>query len=137
MKKLLFPHVFRRIGWIILVPTLLLGVILLSDILNIYGIMETVIADTAIIGIAIGSLFIGCSRERIEDEMTSTIRVNSLLTSFYTYIVFLIICTLAVNGIAYLYVMAASLVMLPMIFVIRFRYEMHKYYKMKSDEEQN
>lgn len=99
--------------------------------------METVIADTAIIGIAIGSLFIGCSRERIEDEMTSTIRVNSLLTSFYTYIVFLIICTLAVNGIAYLYVMAASLVMLPMIFVIRFRYEMHKYYKMKSDEEQN
>lgn len=137
MKKFLFPHVFRRIGWIILVPTLLLGVILLSDILNIYGIMETVIADTAIIGIAIGSLFIGCSRERIEDEMTSTIRVNSLLTSFYTYIVFLIICTLAVNGIAYLYVMAASLVMLPMIFVIRFRYEMHKYYKMKSDEEQN
>lgn len=137
MKKFLFPHVFRRIGWIILVPTLLLGVILLSDILNIYGIMETVIADTAIIGIAIGSLFICCSRERIEDEMTSTIRVNSLLTSFYTYIVFLIICTLAVNGIAYLYVMAASLVMLPMIFVIRFRYEMHKYYKMKSDEEQN
>lgn len=137
MKKFLFPHVFRRIGWIILVPTLLLGVILLSDILNIYGIMETVIADTAIIGIAIGSLFICCSRERIEDEMTSTIRVNSLLTSFYTYIVFLIICTLAVNGIAYLYVMAASLIMLPMIFVIRFRYEMHKYYKMKSDEEQN
>lgn len=137
MKKFLFPHVFSRIGWIILVPTLLLGVILLSDILNIYGIMETVIADTAIIGIAIGSLFICCSRERIEDEMTSTIRVNSLLTSFYTYIVFLIICTLAVNGIAYLYVMAASLVMLPMIFVIRFRYEMHKYYKMKSDEEQN
>ena len=69
--------------------------------------------------------------------MTSAIRLKALLTSLYTYVVFLIIWTLAVNGIAYIYIMAASLVMLPLMFVVRFRYEMHKYNKEKSDEEQD
>lgn len=59
------------------------------------------------------------------------------MTSLYAYVVLLIICTLAVNGMAYLYIMVASLVMFPAIFVIRFRYEMYNYYKMKTDEEQD
>jgi len=117
------------------VPTLILGILLLDGILSVDGSVETILTDTAIIGIALGSIFITCSRERIEDEMTSSIRLKALLTSLYTYIVFLVIWTLAVNGMAYLYVMAASLVMLPIIFVVRFRYEMHRYYKIKSDEE--
>lgn len=135
MKTFLFPHTFRPIGWIVLVPTLILGILLLDGILSVDGSVETILTDTAIIGIALGSIFITCSRERIEDEMTSLIRLKALLTSLYTYIVFLVIWTLAVNGMAYLYVMAASLVMLPIIFVVRFRYEMHRYYKIKSDEE--
>ena len=129
MKTFLFPHTFRPIGWIVLVPTLILGILLLDGILSVDGSVETILTDTAIIGIALGSIFITCSRERIEDEMTSSIRLKALLTSLYTYIVFLVIWTLAVNGMAYLYVMAASLVMLPIIFVVRFRYEMHRYYK--------
>lgn len=135
MKTFLFPHTFRPIGWIVLLPTLILGILLLDGILSVDGSVETILTDTAIIGIALGSIFITCSRERIEDEMTSSIRLKALLTSLYTYIVFLVIWTLAVNGMAYLYVMAASLVMLPIIFVVRFRYEMHRYYKIKSDEE--
>lgn len=135
MKIFLFPHVFRPIGWILLVPALLLGILLLSDVFSIDGTAETIINDAAIIGIALGTLFTGCSRERIEDEMTSMIRLNALLTSLYVYVVFLAILTLAVNGMAYLYVMAAGLVMLPIIFVVCFRYEMHRYYKMKADEE--
>lgn len=135
MKTFLFPHTFRPIGWIVLVPTLILGILLLDGVLSVDGSVETILTDTAIIGIALGSIFITCSRERIEDEMTSSIRLKALLTSLYTYVVFLVIWTLAVNGMAYLYVMAASLVMLPIIFVVRFRYEMHRYYKIKSDEE--
>lgn len=82
-----------------------------------------------------GALFVACSRKRVEDEMTIAIRLNALLTSLYTYVVFLVIWTLAVNGLAYLYVMAVSLVMLPVIILLRYKYEMHKYYKLQSDEE--
>lgn len=137
MKCFLFPQVFRTIGWILFLPTFMLGILLLSGVLSFSGIIETVVNDTAILGIALGLLFIGCSRERIEDEMTSAIRLNSLLSSLYTYVVFLVILTLAVNGIAYLYVMLASLVMLPAIFVVRFRYEMHRYNKICENEEQD
>lgn len=135
MKIFLFPHAFRPIGWIVLLPTLLLGILMLSGVLAINGIVETILIDTAIIGIALGSIFITCSRERIEDEMTNAIRLNALLTSLYTYIVLLIVWTLAVNGMAYFYVMAASLVMFPIMFVVRFKYEMRKYNTEKSDEE--
>lgn len=135
MKIFLLPHSIRPIGWIVLVSTLTLGILLLCGTLNYDVKYETLLNDTAIIGIALGSIFITCSRERIEDKMTSMIRLKALLTSLYIYAVMLIIGTLAINGILYLYVMMACLVMLPIIFVVLFKYEMHKYNKEKSDEE--
>lgn len=135
MKIFLLPHTFRPIGWIVLVPTLILGILLITNAFSVGGIVETILDDTAIIGIALGSVFITCSRERIEDEMTSMIRLKALLTSLYTYVIILILATLAINGIPYLYVTMACLVMLPIIFVVQFEYEMHKYNKEKSDEE--
>ena len=135
MKIFLLPHTVRPIGWIVLVSTLTLGILLLCGTLNYDVKYETFLNDTAIIGIALGSIFITCSRERIEDEMTSMIRLKALLTFLYTYVIMLIIGTLAINGIPYLYVMMACLVMLPIIFVVLFKYEMHKYNKEKPDEE--
>lgn len=137
MRCFLFPRVFRTIGWILLVPTLLLGIMLLDGRLSFSDITQTIVNDAAITGIALGSLFITCSRERIEDEMTGAIRLNALLSSLYCYVAFLIICTIAVNGLDYFYVIAVSPVMLPLMFVVRFRYEMHKYYKLNSNEEQD
>ena len=65
--------------------------------------------------------------------MTGAIRLRSLLSALYAYVVFLVIETLAINGMAYFYVMVANLVAFPIIFTLRFRYEMHKYYSV-SDE---
>lgn len=137
MKLFLFPRVFRIIGWIVFVPSLVLSIpLLMYGTLNLSGLTETIANDTAIIGIALGSLFITCSRERIEDEMTGAIRLRSLLSALYAYVAFLVMETLVVNGMYYFYVMAANLVAFPIIFTLRFRYEMHKYYTV-SDEEQN
>ena len=35
-KELLLPHSFKKIGWVILIPTLLLGVLMLIDGFNGY-----------------------------------------------------------------------------------------------------
>ncbi len=136
MKLFLFPRIFRVIGWIAFVPSLVLGILLMYGALSFSGLTETIANDTAIIGIALGSLFITCSRERIEDEMTGAIRLRSLLSALYAYVTFLVIETLVVNGMDYFYVMAANLVAFPIIFALRFRYEMHKYYS-SGDEEQD
>ena len=137
MKNLLFPHIFQPIGWILFVPCLILGALIYFEVLTLTGIAETIVNDIAIIGIAVGALLIVCSKERIEDEMTRSIRLSSLLNSLYIYGILLVASTIALNGIAFLMFAWANLVLLPIIFVINFRLEMHRYNKMCENEEQN
>ncbi len=137
MKNLLFPHIFQPIGWILFVPCLLLGVLIYFEVLTLTGIAETIVNDIAIIGIAVGALFIVCSKECIEDEMTRSIRLSSLLNSLYIYVILLVASTIALNGIAFLMFAWANLVLFPIIFVCVFKLEMHRYNKMCENEEQN
>jgi len=135
MKTPLFPSRFQPIGWMLFVPAIVIGMLLFFSVLSFDGIVETIINDAVIIGIALGALFIVCSRERVEDEMTKSIRLASLLNSLYIYIVFLVVSTILINGLGYFYFMVVNLVLLPVIFVINFRLEMHRYNKMSDDEE--
>lgn len=99
------------------------------------GVMEIVMNDAIIIGIALGAIFIVCSREEKEDEMTNSIRLSALLNSLYVYVSLLVATTLFINGVDFFRVMALNMVLLPIIYVIIFRLEMHRYYKMSEDEE--
>lgn len=135
MKNHLFPHIFQPIGWIMFVLSLLLGVLALyGKVLNA-GILETIVIDSAIIGTALGSLFIVCSREKIEDEMTKSIRLASLLNSIYAYVGLLILCTIFINGIDFLLYAVINMLLLPVIFVINFKFELYRYSKLTDDEE--
>ena len=81
MKTMLLPHYMRIIGWILFVPCLVVGVLILVEVLSLNGVVGVVVNDTAIIGIAIGALFICCSRERQEDEMVQAVRLQALMMS--------------------------------------------------------
>lgn len=136
MKNFLFPHIFQPIGWIIFVLSLAIG------IYNFFGtpvfgagIAETIMIDTSIIGTALGALFIVCSKERVEDEMTKSIRLTSLLNSIYAYVVLLICCTIFINGVNFMLFTIINLVIFPIIFVCNFRLEIHRYNKICEDEE--
>jgi len=137
MKNILFPHIFQPIGWIIFVPSLIMGALIYLGVLSFAGITETVVNDFVIIFITLGALFIVCSKERIEDEMTKSIRLASLLNSIYAYVALLVCCTILINGIAFLGFAIFNLVLLPILFVCNFRLEMHRYNNMCEDEEQN
>lgn len=138
MKNYLFPHIFQPIGWIMFVLSLITGIAIYSSI-PVFGagIAETLAIDSAIIGIALGALFIVCSKERVEDEMTKSIRLASLLNSLYVYVILLVGSTILINGVYFLAFTLFNLVLFPIIFVINFRLEMHRYNKMCSDEEQD
>ena len=135
MKNILFPHCFQTIGWIIFVPSLIMGALIYFDMTSFSGIYDIIVNDLVIIGIALGSLFIVCSKEHIEDEMTRSIRLSSLLNSIYAYVVLLIAFTIAINGIGFLMFSIFNLALLPIIFVCNFRLEMHRYDKMCDNEE--
>lgn len=135
MKNLLFPSIFQLIGWIIFIPSLIIGALICFGFLCLSGIIETIVNDIAIIGIAVGALFIVCSKERIEDEMTRSIRLSSLLNSLYIYVILLIVFTISINGKEFLMYAVLNLVMLPILFVCNFKLEMRRYYKMCENEE--
>ena len=138
MKNYLFPHIFQPIGWIMFVLSLITGIAIYSSI-PVFGagIAETLAIDSAIIGIALGALFIVCSKERVEDEMTKSIRLASLLNSIYAYVALLVGCTILINGVKFLVFAVFNLVLFPIIFVCNFRLEMHRYNQMCEDEEQD
>lgn len=137
MKNLLFPCIFQPIGWIMFIPSLITGALIYFNMLSLAGITETIVNDIVIIGVALGSLFIVCSKERVEDEMTKSIRLASLLNSIYTYVVLLVGCTILINGVDFLVFAVINLVLLPILFVCNFRLEMRRYNKMCEDEEQD
>ena len=130
MKKLLFPHIFQSIGWIMFIPAMIAGALIYFNILGFSVNIETVVYNLVIIGIALGALFIVCSKERIEDEMIQSIRLASLLNSIYVYVAMLIIFTIVFNGFDFLRFAVINLVLLPILFVINFRLEIHRYNKI-------
>jgi len=138
MKNFLFPHIFQLIGWIMFVLSLITGIIIYYE-MPVFGvgITETIAIDSAIIGIALSALFIVCSKERVEDEMTKSIRLASLLNSIYAYVILLVCCTILINGANFLLFTVFNLVFFPIIFVCNFRLEMHRYNRMSEDEEQD
>ncbi len=137
MKNLLFPRSFRLVGWILFVPAIIMGILIVSGSCALTGVAETVENDAVIIGIALGAVFIVCSKEAREDEMTRSIRLSALLNALYVYVVLLIASTLLINGVAFFQFMVVNLVLLPVIYVVMFRLEMHRYNKMSEDEEQD
>lgn len=135
MKNLLFPKTFRVVGWTLFIPAIIIGILTNTNVITPSGIAETIINDAIIIGIAIGAIFIVCSKEACEDEMMRSIRLASLLNALYVYVILLIASTIFINGIAFLHFMMVNLVLFPIVFVIIFSLEMHRYNKICQDEE--
>ena len=112
-KIFLLPNGFKKVGWIILVPTFVLGVLMTIDGYNGFPSfllpewipvavkrvltldwVGKILNNVAIIGICLGCLFVACSRERVEDELIGRIRLNSLLIALYINSSVLIILSL-------------------------------------------
>ncbi len=135
MKTFLLPHKFQYVGWTIFVPAIAIGCLIFFSVTSFSGLIETIVNDAAIIGIALGSLFIVCSRDKIEDEMTRSIRLASLLNTLYIYTLLLVATTIFVNGIYFMSFAIINLVLLPIIFVVIFKLKMQRYYKITDNEE--
>ncbi|WP_418983306.1 hypothetical protein [Alistipes sp.] len=159
-NNLLLPHAFQKIGWILLVPTLLVGLVVLlqggdtselvekigrvlaggatSPAENVSRIVNGVVPwlnNVLIVGIIAGSLFVACSRERIEDEMIGRIRLNALLLALYVNFAIVILAALLVYDLDFIDVMVYNLFTLPLLFLAVFRGRLWRLRKEVRDEE--
>ena len=159
----LFPYNFKIIGWLLFIPSALLGLYIVDDgnpsnffdtkvisllhesfidtsgdkIYNLFfKVVENNILDEILLILTIlGALFIAFSKEKNEDELISKIRLDSLVWATYTNYIVLIISTMFVYEITYLWVMIINMLTILIFFIIRFNWQLAKLKKELSYEE--
>lgn len=143
----LFPHSFKKIGWIILIPSIIAALIYLikgelegpelpvfaiwSDELfgkeRFFRVIENVLADELIaIGLVLGSVFVALSKELREDEFIMRLRLESLVWALYWNYGILLFAVLFVYDMPFFWVMSVNMFSLLLLFVARFRWRLNK-----------
>lgn len=139
----LFPHSFQRIGYVLLIPFLALGIAYMffeyspSWLLIPFKENATLeflstqdfTDELAAVGLIISLLFIAFSREKIEDEAIQFFRLEALQWAVYANYLVLIISILAVYGSSFFEVMTYNMFTVLVIFILRFRYVLFQYNK--------
>jgi hypothetical protein len=156
--KLLFPHRFKSIGWILLVPATVLGILFMffdfepdflkvnvfaiyasgellsgsSILLNMVGnnISDEIVAVLFIVG----ALFVAFSREKTEDEFISKTRLESLVWATYVNNIILIFCILFFYDMAFLWVMIFNMFTILIFFIVRFYFILYQTKKSLGHE---
>lgn len=154
--KLLLPNRYKKIGWFILVPATVLGLILAYNEFgaawlwaNVFSIANEgteqhykyfSFANTNITNTVIGSCFIigamlvSFSKEKNEDEFIAELRLSSLLWAVCVSYLLLFVAFLLVYGTPFLDVMIYNMFTVLIIFIVRFNYLMYKNSKTATDE---
>jgi len=124
--KLLLPHDCKMFGTIIAI--LGIAIIVFSDIFGWMKIGKTDMTLTVSCALMIiGGIMIAFSKERIEDEFISKLRLSSLLWAIFINYMLLLIAILTVYGIDFLNVLFYSMFTPLIIFIIRFNFLYYKY----------
>ena len=161
--KYLFHSKYKKWGWMILIPTLLVGLlILLNDIWNLPNIIpafeqftdmfnikvpqfqfsspfflykeNNLLNEIIIFGIIVGSTLVSFSKEKIEDEMISNLRLHSLMWAVVVHFSMVLIASLLFYEFDYFNVMTIQMFSILFLFIFHFKYQIYQYNKSIGDE---
>jgi hypothetical protein len=154
--RLLFPNRCKKIGWILLLPSAAIGILIMFfdfklEFLDakVFGIIYSEFPNPTsffsftknnltdeIIGtlFIIGALLVAFSKEKYEDEFIARVRIESLVWATYVSYFILIFCLLFVYGTEFFTVMVFNMFTILVFFIIRFYYALYKSKKSLSDE---
>ena len=154
----LFPNKYKKIGWILFIPSLITGLILFFSgydfdnhfKMNVFALLSDqflskptyfvfiengVLDEVILISIIVGALLVGFSKTKNEDEFISKIRYESLVWATYFTFILMILATLFIYGFQYFNVLLANVFAMLLFFIIRFHYMIYKLNKSTIDDE--
>lgn len=158
----LLPYRLKIIGWILFVPSAIMGLYTLEDghsyiffdtkVLSLvyenyikgdnevhnlfFEIVENNILDELLLILTIlSALCIAFSKEKQEDELITKIRLDSLVWVTYVNYIVLIISTIFVYDFTYLWVMIINMLTILIFFIIRFNWQLIRLKKETLNEE--
>jgi amino acid transporter len=101
-----------------------------------FGLTKTCITDELLVFMVIVSgLIFAFSKERHEDEMVASIRLQSLAIATIANYLIILFCYTFIFGFLFFNVMMAAMVSQLLIFIILFRFKMYRFYNSRQDEE--
>ncbi|GAA4100188.1 hypothetical protein GCM10022392_25830 [Mucilaginibacter panaciglaebae] len=87
--------------------------------------LQVIYNDVLQVGIILSFLFIGFSKERIEDEQLAQLRLDSLQWSVYVNYALLILCIVFFYNWTFLSVMMFNVITPLIFFIVRFRWKIY------------
>lgn len=155
----LFPHAYKKWGLIFFIPALVIGFLAARDSMGfspdwldvnvftiyqkdflgeevLFGFIPNNILDE-IMGVLIilSGLVLAFSREKVEDELISSIRLKSLVWATYFNYGVLLLAIVFVHDISFYWVMMFNLFTILVFFIIRFNWQLYRLRKSVSHEE--
>jgi len=148
MKKLpLLPHIYQRVGFLLFIPFLFLGIAYagwdyeipwLSYSKQVQQISDQIFSnhnftdELAAVGLIVSLLLISFSKEKIEDEAIQFFRLASLQWAVLVNYMILILCVILVYGSGFLSVILYNMFTILIIFIVRFRFVLFQHNKSNA-----
>lgn len=152
--RFLFPHKCKLIGWMMLVPAAVLGIVMMITNyepkfleINVFSITTQTFGDSnshwfknnialeiVAVVFTVGALLAGFSKQKNEDEYIASIRHDSLLWATYVNYVLLILSLIFVYDLGFLNVMVYNMFTVLIIFLLRFNYLLYASNKTLANE---
>ena len=148
--KLLLPNRYKRLGWIIFVPCLILTILSILEIFPLMtffngdhffsqwttvkapekGLIQALFDESSndIAGeilmtlTAIGFFFVAFSRERTDDEWIMKVRLESLLWAFYVHLGAFLLSVWLSYSLAFYVFLSWNMLTAPLVFLARFHW---------------
>ena len=157
-RSYLLPSGFRKAGWLMFVPGVILGALYLFGEYPVWlelggtkafalfdGFSDTNMftvtfndswtEEFIIILLALALLFIGFSREKDEDECIANIRMNALVWAMTVNTALLIASTLLIFGLPYLTFMSIYMFSLMVLFIAKYQWLIYRFRKNSNNDE--
>lgn len=152
-SRFLFPHKWRLLGYLCFAADLVFAIVLkmlrpagyvYADINSVPGSTHNLQPhifidqgtrwhnDIIILLVIIGLLLIAFSKEKIEDELVSQIRLDSLQWAAYLNYSIFIICVICIYGTDFLPILIFNVITPLIFFIIRFQWRMYQFGRLPN-----
>lgn len=152
----LLPHKFKKIGWILFIPAIILALFqvicewepafldvqvfaLFGDDWNFLGnnsdevskpyfniIRNNILNEILGIACIVSGIMVAFSRQKVEDEFISQIRLESLVWATYLNYGILALAFILVYDLAFFWIMVFNMFTILIFFIIRFNWRLHR-----------
>jgi len=156
-RTFLFPHRYKKVGWLLLLPSFMIGLfslileweptwldcsvpaIFIDEVFGqseLIGVVKNnVLNEICGILIIVGGILVAFSKEKVEDEFIAKLRLESLVWATYVNYAILLLAMVLVYDFSFFWVMIVNMFTTLIIFIIRFNWMIAKLKKNLRNEE--